>query len=68
MDIVKLMKKQGYSEKDISVFKKVFFTISEDTVSLIKKHATILSIKKSVDKDFQKFWPFTTGGDIDIDH
>ena len=68
MDIAKLMKKEGYSEKDISIFKKVFFTISEETVSLIKKHASILSIKKSVDKDAQKAWPFTTGGDIDMDH
>ena len=68
MDIAKLMKKEGYSEKDVSIFKKVFFTISEETVSLIKKHASISSVKKSVDKDAQKAWPFTTGGDIDIDY
>ena len=68
MNIVDLMKTEGYSEKDFSVFKKVFFSISEETISLIKKHSPISSIKKSVDKDAQKACPFTTGGDIDIDY
>ena len=68
MDIAKLMKKEGYSDVEISDINAVFFDASQKTISLIKKHAPFSSVKESAEIDKQRTYRFVTGGDIDIDY